>query len=142
MPRLVVEADPARTKRLQQLGIPVLFGDAANSEILEHTALPRARSLVVTVSDDVSALMIVTAGRRLGPQLQIIVRASTWDGARRLKAAGATAVIRPELEGGIAIVETTLIGLEFSADEVQRHTDAVRQAELGADDDRRGITKT
>jgi monovalent cation:H+ antiporter-2, CPA2 family len=133
VPRLVVEVDPSRTKRLQQLGIPVLFGDAANSEILSHTGLPRARSLVVTVSDDVSALMIVTAGRRLGPQLQIIVRASTWDGARRLRAAGATAVVRPELEGGIAIVEATLLGLEFPADKVQRHTDAVRLAELGED---------
>ena len=133
VPRLVVEVDPSRTKRLQQLGIPVLFGDAANSEILNHTGLPRARSLVVTVSDDVSALMIVTAGRRLGPQLQIIVRASTWDGAGRLRAAGATAVIRPELEGGIAIVESTLLGLEFSSDEIQRHTDTVRQAELGED---------
>jgi CPA2 family monovalent cation:H+ antiporter-2 len=134
VPRLVVEVDPFRTKRLQELGIPVLFGDAANSEILTHTGLPRARSLVVTVSDDVSSLMIVTAGRRLGPQLQIIVRASTWDGARRLRAAGATAVIRPELEGGIAIVEATLRGLEFSTDEAQRHTDAVRQTELGGDD--------
>jgi CPA2 family monovalent cation:H+ antiporter-2 len=133
VPRLVVEVDPSRTKRLQQLGIPVLFGDAANSEILNHTGLLRARSLVVTVSDDVSALMIVTAGHRLGPQLQIIVRASTWDGARRLRAAGATAVVRPELEGGIAIVERTLLGLEFPPDEIQRHTDPARQAELGED---------
>jgi K+:H+ antiporter len=134
VPRLVVEADAARTKRLQQLGIPVLFGDAANSEILSHTALPRARSLVVTVGDDISALMVVKAARRIAPDLQIIVRASTWDGARRLKVAGATAVVRPEVEGGITIVEKTLDALEFSRDEVQPHTDAVRKAEEGNED--------
>jgi CPA2 family monovalent cation:H+ antiporter-2 len=133
-PRLIVEADAARTKRLQQLGIPVLFGDAANSEILSHTALPSARSLVVTVGDDVSALMVVTAARRIAPHLQIIVRASTWDGARRLKDAGASAVVRPELEGGIAIVERTLDALEFPRNEVQQHTDAVRKAEEGSDE--------
>jgi CPA2 family monovalent cation:H+ antiporter-2 len=140
VPRLVVEVDPSRTTRLQELGVPVLFGDAANSEILSHTGLPRARLLVVTVGDDVSAHMIVAAGRRLGPQLEIIVRASTWAGAGRLKEAGATAVIRPELEGGIAIVRRTLIGLAFSSEEIERQAEAIRQAELGGDD-RNGITK-
>jgi K+:H+ antiporter len=140
VPRLVVEVDPTRTTRLQELGVPVLFGDAANSEILRHTGLARARSLVVTVGDDVSAQMIVAAGRRLGPQLEIIVRASTWVGAGRLKDAGATTVIRPELEGGIAIVQRTLRGLEFPREEIERQTDTIRQAELGGDD-RKRITK-
>ncbi len=134
VPRLVVEADPGRTTRLQELGIPVLFGDAANSEILSHTGLARARSLVVTVGDDVSAEMIVAAGRRLGPQLEIIVRASTWAGAARLRELGATAVIRPELEGGIAIVRRTLSGLDFSNEEIERQTEAIRQSELGGGD--------
>jgi CPA2 family monovalent cation:H+ antiporter-2 len=70
--RLVVEADVTRTKRLQQLAIPVLFGDAANSEVLSHAALARARALVVTVPDDASSLMIVTAARRLAKGLNII----------------------------------------------------------------------
>jgi len=131
--RLVVEVDPSRTSRLQKLGVPVLFGDAANSEILDHTGLPRARSLVVTVGDDVSAQMIVAAGRRLGPQLEIIVRASTWAGAWRLKDAGATAVIRPELEGGIAIVRRTLVGLDFPNEEIERQTETIRQTEVGGD---------
>jgi K+:H+ antiporter len=135
VPRLVVESDAARAKRIQQLGIPVLFGDAANSEILSLTGLPRARSLVVTVGDDISALLVVKAARRIAPRLQIIVRASTWDGARQLKEAGATAVIRPELEGGIAIVQRTLLGLEFPEDEMLRHTEAVRhEEERGTDE--------
>jgi monovalent cation:H+ antiporter-2, CPA2 family len=133
VPRLIVEADPTRTTRLQNLGVPVLFGDAANSEILDHTGLPRARSLVVTVADDVSAQMIVAAGRRLGPQLDIIARASTWAGARRLTDAGATAVIRPELEGGIAIVRRTLVGLDFSSEDIERQTETIRETEIGAD---------
>jgi CPA2 family monovalent cation:H+ antiporter-2 len=129
--RLVVEADVTRTKRLTQLGIPVLFGDAANSEILRHTGLQRARALVVTVPDDTSALTIVTSARRLAPDLRIITRASTWEGAWRLKQAGATTVVRPELEGGIEMVRRTLLGLEFPAYDVQRYTDAVRQEEFG-----------
>ena len=131
VPRLVVEADAIRTKRLQQLGVPVLFGDAANSEILSHCGLQRARALVITVPDDTSALTTVTTARRLAPDLHIITRASTWEGGRYLKEATATAVVRPELEGGIEIVRRTLLGLDFSAYDVQRYTDALRREELG-----------
>jgi Trk K+ transport system NAD-binding subunit len=75
---------------------------------------------------------MVTTARRLAPDLHIITRASTWEGGRHLKEARATAVVRPELEGGIEIVRRTLLGLEFSAYDVQRYTDALRQEELGS----------
>jgi CPA2 family monovalent cation:H+ antiporter-2 len=138
VPRLVVESDTTRTKRLRQLGIPVLFGDAANSEILSHAGLERARALVVTVPDDAAALTIVTTARRRAPDLHIISRASTWEGGRHLKDAGATAVVRPELEGGVEIVRRTLLGLNFPAYDVQRYAEAVRLEDLGisARDDR------
>jgi CPA2 family monovalent cation:H+ antiporter-2 len=77
---------------------------------------------VVTVPDDISALTIVTAARRLGPHLHIVARASTWEGGRRLKEAGTTAVVRPELDGGVEIVRRTLLGLDFLARDVQRYT--------------------
>ena len=47
------------------------------------------------------------------PHLRIVARASTWDGARRLKAAGANEVVRPELEGGVEIVRRTLLDLDL-----------------------------
>jgi CPA2 family monovalent cation:H+ antiporter-2 len=140
-PHLVVESDASRVKRLQEQGTRVLFGDAANSEILDVTALDRARALVVTVPDDTAALMVVrTARRRVpSPSLRIIARASTWDGARHLKDAGATDVVRPELEGGLEILRRTLLDLDYPAQEIQRYTDAVRSEgleSLPARDDR------
>jgi CPA2 family monovalent cation:H+ antiporter-2 len=134
MPHLVVEADASRARQLQKAGTPVVFGDAANSEILGTTALDRARALVVTVPDDAAALMVVTAARRRvpSPSLHVITRASTWEGALRLKDAGATDVVRPELEGGLEIMRRTMLGLEFPAQEVQRYADAVRSEGLEA----------
>ena len=140
--RLVVESDVTRAKRLQQIGIPVLFGDAANSEILSHAGLERARALANTVPDDAAALAIVATARQTAPDLHVITRASTWEGARHLKDVGATAIVRPELEGGIEMVRRTLLALRFSAYDVQRYTDAVRREEAGftaAADDRAKI---
>ena len=130
-PRLVVEADVTRATRLQHLGVPVLFGDAANSEILSHAGLDRARGLVITVPDDAAALSIVATARRLASDLHVVTRASTWQGARHLHDMGAAAIVRPELEGGIEIVRRTLLALGFPAYDVQRYADAVRQEEVG-----------
>jgi monovalent cation:H+ antiporter-2, CPA2 family len=139
IPRLVVEVDTSRTRRLAELGVPVLFGDAANSEVLTHAGLEHARALIVTVPDDAGALTIVTTARRSAPRLHIVSRASTWEGARRMSDAGATDVVRPELEGGVEIVRRTLLGLDFPAYEVQRYIEFVRREGLdvsAATDDR------
>ncbi len=131
VPRLVVENDPRRLEKLRSLGTPVLYGDAANSEILQHARLPQARLLVVTLPDDVSALTVVTMAREQAPSLPILARASSWDGARRLRDAGATDVIRPELEGGIAMVRRTLLDLDLNVTDVDRYTEEVRREGLG-----------
>lgn len=125
-PFLVVERDAGRAAEFQQRAIPTLFGDAANSEILTHTGLARARALVVTVPEEAAAELIVTAARDLAPSLPIIARASTRDGVRRLAVQGAHDVIHPELEGGLEVVRHTLLALDYPLDQVQDYLDAVR----------------
>jgi len=130
IPRLVVEADPARLTKLQELGVPVLYGDAGSSEILEHAGLERARALVITLPDDAAALAVALTVRQEAPHLRMVARASTWDGARRLKAAGVDDVVRPELEGGVEIVRRTLLDLDLPVGDVQRYVDLVRREGL------------
>jgi CPA2 family monovalent cation:H+ antiporter-2 len=130
IPRLVVEADPIRLDKLRTLGVPVLFGDAGSSDILENAHLDRARAVVITLPDDAAALAVVATARKLAPKLPIVARASTWEGARRLKADGVNQVVRPELEGGVEIVRRTLLDLDLPVREVQRYTDLVRREGL------------
>lgn len=127
IPRLVIEVDPRRLGKLRELGVPVLYGDAGNSEILERAGLPQARALIVTLPDDAAALAAVKTARGLAPGLHVVARASTWEGARHLRAAGATDVVRPELEGGVEIVRRTLLELQLPPQDVQRYTDLVRR---------------
>ncbi len=131
LPRIVVENDPTRLDKLRSLGTPVLYGDAASSEVLQHARLDRAKLLVVTLPDDVAAMTVVMMARRVSPDLPIIVRASTWDGARRLRDAGANDVVRPELEGGIALVRRTLLDLDLNVNDIDRYTEEVRREGLG-----------
>ncbi len=110
--------------------MPVLYGDAANSEVLKHANLEHARALVVTLPDDAAAVAVVATAKRHSSNLRMVARASTWEGARRLRAEGVHEVVRPELEGGLEIVRRTLLDLDLPVAEVQRYTDLVRQEGL------------
>jgi CPA2 family monovalent cation:H+ antiporter-2 len=126
IPRLVVEVDVGRVTELEQQGIPTLFGDAANSEVLAHVGLAQARALVVTVSDEASAEIVVAKARDLAPTLPIIARASTQAGVKLLTQLGAQEVIHPELEGGLEVVRSTLIRLGLPGNAVEQYAEAVR----------------
>lgn len=127
VPHLVVERDAIHAAEFQKRGIPTLFGDAANSEILTHVGLEAARALVVTVPDETSAELIVAGARDLAPDLPIIARAASRAGVRRLTEHGAQDVIHPELEGGLEIVRHTLLALDYPMGQVQGYIDAVRR---------------
>jgi monovalent cation:H+ antiporter-2, CPA2 family len=127
IPRLVVEIDARRAAEFEQRGVPTLFGDAANSEVLSHTGLDHAQALVVTLPDEAATELVVAAARDLAPNLPIIARAATQSGVQRLTRLGAQDVIHPELEGGLEVVRHTLLALGFPAGQVQHYTDAVRR---------------
>ncbi len=126
-PRLVVDAEATRLAELEKLGVPTLFGDAANSEVLKHAGLEHARALVVTVPDEATAEVVVASARALAPKLPIVARAGTQNGVARLAELGAQDVIHPELEGGLEIVRHTLLRLGLPPLEVQKYTDVVRR---------------
>jgi CPA2 family monovalent cation:H+ antiporter-2 len=133
IPLLVIEADAERTALLNQRQILTLFGDAGNSEVLNHANLDQASALVTTVPDETSAILIVTAARDLNSNLTIIARAATEQGVRRLAEAGANHVVHPELEGGLELVHDTLLALGFPLREVHEYAEAVRRDHYGID---------
>ena len=127
IPILAIEADVERIDLLNQRNIPTLYGDAANSEVLTHAHLNKARAIVCTVPDESSASLIISTARDINPQLPIIVRAASIEGVSNLAKLGAQHVVHPELEGGLELVHHTLLQLGFPLREVHSYTDAVRR---------------
>jgi CPA2 family monovalent cation:H+ antiporter-2 len=127
IPHLVIESDMERVEALNRRGTATLYGEAANSEVLTHAGLERARVLVVTTPEEAANELIVAAARDLAPGLPIIARAASEEGVTRLAALGARDVIHPELEGGLHIVRHLLLQLGFPLREVHRYAEAVRR---------------
>lgn len=132
IPYLVIDSNIDRVQRLVNTGVPTLLGDTANSEILTHAGLNRARVLVVTLPEEAATELTVAAARDLAPQLPIIARAATRAGVKRLSALGAQLVIHPELEGGLQVIRHTLLQLGFPLQEVRHYAESVRREHYDA----------
>jgi CPA2 family monovalent cation:H+ antiporter-2 len=126
IPYLVIESDTERIEELSRRGVPVLYGDASNSEVLTHARLEHARALVVAAHDESASELIVAAARDIAPNLSIVARATTEEGIKQLAQLGAQDVIHPELEGGLEIVRHTLLARDFPVHDIIRYMDAVR----------------
>jgi CPA2 family monovalent cation:H+ antiporter-2 len=127
IPYLVIDFRISRIEKLAKRGVPTLLGDTANSDILTHAALHRARLLVVTLPEEAATELTVAAARDIAPDLPIIARAATRAGVKRLSELGAQLVIHPELEGGLQVLRHTLLQLGFPLHDVRRYADTVRR---------------
>ena len=123
---LIVDLDGPSVAAAEQDGVAALYGDASNSDILDHAGLSRARALVVTVPSQTAAELIVAAASDVAPGLPVIARAATIDGIHRLHEHGATLAVNPELEGGLEIVRSTLLALSFPVAESESLVSGVR----------------
>lgn len=132
IPYLVIDYRINRIERLSKQGVPTLLGDTANSDILTHAALHRARLLVITLPEEAATELTVAAARDIAPNLPIIARAATRAGVKRLSELGAQLVIHPELEGGLQVLRHTLLQLGFPLHEVRRYADTVRHENYNA----------
>ncbi len=127
VPILVIEMEMEEIDALNAGGIATLYGDAANSEVITHAYLGKARALIVTVPEESSTAIITAAAHQLNPDLPIIARASSEPGVRLLADLGANRIIHPELEGGLEIVHHALLLLGYPLREVHAYTEAVRR---------------
>jgi CPA2 family monovalent cation:H+ antiporter-2 len=124
---LIVDLDAPSVEDAEADGLLALFGDASNSDILNHAGLKRAKALVVTLPNQTASELVVAAAHELAPDLPIIARAGALTGVRRLHQLGARHVINPELEGGLEIVRHTLFELQYPMSRLQPYVDAVRR---------------
>jgi len=126
IPYLVVEADAERIILLNEREIPTLYGDAANSEVINHAGLQKARLLVSTVPEEDTAYMIVSTAKNINPDLRIIVRTGTEEGTNHIAKLTPNHIVNPEYEGGLEIVHHTLLELGFPLRQVHEYSEAVR----------------
>lgn len=109
--QIAVDNDPASVSRARRTGEEVFFGDAARPAFLQACGIGTARSVIITINATAEIDQIITAIRRLRPDLPIISRARDAAHARHLYAQGVSETVPETIEASLQLSEAALVGL-------------------------------
>ncbi len=126
---LVIELDPTIISRLRARGIPCIYGDASNPEILAHASLDRARVLICTIPDYVAEELTARNALKINPKLDIVARVHRDSDAALLKGIGVTELVLPFFEGSLEMVRHTLHRFGMTSTEIQYILNALREGQ-------------
>lgn len=118
IPFIVVESNSLVVKDLKQRGIPVIYGDPAESEVLDKALLGQARLLIVAIPDRWTQEEVIASAQTLNPKIKIISRAHREEDRLRLSTLGVDSVIQPEFEAALSIIHRILQGYGLDKEEV------------------------
>jgi Kef-type K+ transport system membrane component KefB len=99
-PFLVIDFDPSVIESLQAKGVPAMYGDAADNELLDEFDLKLLHMLISTVPDLETNLFLLSKLRKRNKQALFISMAQSPDEAMILYRAGADYVVLPHYLGG------------------------------------------
>jgi len=123
---IALDLDPFRVRDARQAGDPVVYGDAAEPEVLSALGLEHASVLVVSFDGAETALRIVRAVRRLRGDVPVLVRTEDDSRLDALQAAGATEIVPEIFETSLSLVSHVLLFLNVPAREVLETTEDIR----------------
>jgi len=111
VPFIALDLDPQRIRDAAAAGESVVYGDAARYEVLIAAGLMRAKLIVVSYTDTISALKILRHVQALRPELPVVVRTLDDTDIDLLKEAGAAEVVAEIMEGSIMLASHALMHL-------------------------------
>lgn len=99
VPVAIIEKDAERADQARDSGALVVRGDATHNDVLELVGIYSATALIACVTDDSDNLVIALSAKSIAPELRVICRATDMESERKLRLAGADAVVAPQAVG-------------------------------------------
>jgi len=127
---LVIDLDPTVISQLKARGIPCIYGDASNPEILAHADLDKARVLICTIPDYVATDLVARNALRINPKLDIVARVHRDSDVALLKGVGVTEIVLPFFEGSLEMIRHTLHRFGMGSTDIQYILNNLRQGEV------------
>jgi voltage-gated potassium channel len=142
---VVIEREPERVEALMKLGnVFYILGDATDDDILLRAGIVRAASLAAALSTEKDNLFLTLTARQLNPSIRIVARGLDPVVDRKLRKAGADAVVSPTYIGGLRMASELIRPTVVSfLDTMLRDTSAtIRFEEINISPNSRFINKT
>ncbi|MDE1824830.1 MAG: NAD-binding protein [Candidatus Micrarchaeota archaeon] len=102
---VIVEQNPHMVKKLLNEGFLVINADPAQQDSLETAGVRRASYLLLLDEDDVRNTLIAIEAKRINENLEIVARIKRQEDIARMKRAGISRLVLPEISIGDKIGE-------------------------------------
>jgi voltage-gated potassium channel len=133
VPIVVIEREQPKGRRLEELGLLYIVGDATEEEVLERAGIARASHLVAVLTSDADNVFVTLTARQMRPDLYIIARAEQLTSEPKIRRAGANRVLSTQAIGAerianvitrpqlVDFVDVAAESLELEVDEFVVH---------------------
>ena len=112
IPFTIIELNPATLSRQVRRGIPAIYGDVTNPDVLESAGVREAEALLLTIPDAEAVVRACQVARRLSAEIFIGARTSYLSQAVMAREAGADHVVVEEVATAVAMEREILERLE------------------------------
>jgi CPA2 family monovalent cation:H+ antiporter-2 len=107
-PYVVIDSDYPVVRAARTGGVPIIYGDAGNVEVLHAANVDTAAVLVIAIPDPLAARQALEYGRGHNPRLEAVARAGSEPEAIELRRLGAGRVVIPQRELGAEFLRYAL----------------------------------
>jgi voltage-gated potassium channel len=90
---VVVDENISGLERAKSAGLVTVHGDATNSEVLRLASAQHAKSIIVAIDDDASAVLVTLTARELAPKAKIIAAVREAENQHLLRQSGADSTV-------------------------------------------------
>jgi len=118
VPFVVVDYNNATIAHLKEKGIPVVYGDPADRDVLDWAQVDFAKAIIIAIPDRHTQELIIGNAQTLNRNIKIICRTHHEEDQKDLKSLGVDSVVQPEFEAAISIVERLLSSYGVSDEDI------------------------
>ena len=115
---IVIDYNQRVVSEVQKQGIPVIYGDPAEPEVLEAADVRLAKGVIIAVPDRITQEEIISYVQTVNPKAKIISRAHLDEDWERLSSLKVDRVVQPEFEASISIIKSIFINMGKSKEEI------------------------
>ncbi|MFZ5844871.1 MAG: cation:proton antiporter, partial [Patescibacteria group bacterium] len=118
IPYVVIDYNQHTISGLKEKGIPVVYGDPADKDVLDYAQVDLARAMIIAIPDRHTQEMIIANTQSLNRRIRIICRTHHEEDQRHLKALGVHTLVQPEFEASLSIVTRLLTDFGLPGEEI------------------------
>ncbi|HOW59215.1 MAG TPA: cation:proton antiporter [Candidatus Omnitrophota bacterium] len=126
IPFVIIEMNPLKVREAKKLHMKVIYGDAANREVMKRVGISRAKAVVVSFPDTLSMSQIIRVVQDLNPEVILAVRTRYENQTAPLYELGADMVVMEEWEASHELNRVVLEQLGVPAERLEQHLARIR----------------